>query len=375
MLKRGEVKMIHKMLEDGLSKSAIARKLGMSRDTVAKYAKLPKGYIPVIKRAPVATTVDPYLPKIAELLQKAKELEVHIPNTSIYEEIQKLGYKGSLRWMKDIIQRHELRQKVKDEEPLIRFETKPAQQMQVDWVEFRKEGLSAFVATMGYSRTSYVEYVDNERVETLIQCHINAFNYFGGVPQEALYDNMKTVIIKRNAYGRAKHKFNEQFRDFAEKHCGMKLRVCKPYRAQTKGKVERFNHYFRYSFHNMFKTRLALMGYKMTLENANAEVMDWLDFTANARIHQTTLQKPFDLLLEEQPHLLPLPKPYYGIHPKKAIDKSVAQEGQIFKRNSLHIPTRDLQSYDQFIPAVVFLAAPLWQYINNTYYKGGALWN
>jgi len=186
---------------------------------------------------------------------------------------------------------------------------------------------------------------------------------------------MKTVIIKRNAYGQGKHKFNEQFRDFAEKHCGMKLRVCKPYRAQTKGKVERFNHYFRYSFHNMFKTRLALMGYKMTLENANAEVIDWLDFTANARIHQTTLQKPFDLLAQEQPHLLAVPKPYYGIHPKKAMDKSVAQEGQIFKRNSIHIPTRDLQSYDQFIPAVVFLAAPLWQYINNTYYKGGALWN
>jgi len=159
MLKRGEVKMIHKMLEDGLRKSAIARKLGISRDTVAKYAKLPKGYIPVIKRTPVATTVDAYLPKIVELLQKAKELEVDIPNTSIYEEIQKFGYKGSLRWMKEIIQRHELRQKVKDEEPLVRFETKPAQQMQVDWVEFRKDGLSAFVATMGYSRASYVEYV------------------------------------------------------------------------------------------------------------------------------------------------------------------------------------------------------------------------
>jgi len=136
-----------------------------------------------------------------------------------------------------------------------------------------------------------------------------AFSYFGGVPEEGLYDNMrpskatsalgvKTVIIKRNVYGYGKHKFNEQFRDFAEKHCGMKLKVCKPYRAQTKGKVERFNHYLRYSFHNMFKTRLSMMGYKMTLDNVNAEVMDWLDFTANSRIHQTTLHKPFNLLAE-----------------------------------------------------------------------------
>ena len=374
MLKRGEVKMIHKMLKDGLSKSAIARKLGISRDTVAKYAKLPEGYIPVIKREPVPTTVDPYLPHIARMLEKAHKLEIHIPSTSIYQEIQKLGYKGSLRWMKNIMQRHELRQKVQDEEPLVRFETDKGQQIQVDWVEFPKDGLSAFVATMGYSRTSYVEYVDNERVETLIQCHINAFNYFGGVPQEALYDNMKTVIIKRNAYGSGKHKFNAQFQDFAQKHCGMRLRVCKPYRAQTKGKVERFNHYFRYSFHNMFKTRLALMGYKMTLENANAEVMDWLDFTANARIHQTTLQKPFNLLAEEQPHLLPLPKPYYGVHPTKAVNVSVAQENKNSNRRGISIPLRDLQSYDALIPVAAYMLLPSLSYVNNIHYMGSVVW-
>ena len=374
MLKKGEVKMIHQMLENGLSKSAIARKLGINRNTVAKYAKLPKGYVPVIKREPAVTTVDPYLPHIAKMLQEAHKLEVHIPNTAIYQEIQKLGYKGSLRWMSDVMQKHNLRQKVQEEEPLVRFETDMGEQMQVDWVEFKKDGLSAFVATMGYSRTSYVEYVDNERVETLIQCHMNAFEYFGGVPKEALYDNMKTVIIKRNAYGKGKHKFNEQFRDFAEKHCGMKLKVCKPYRAQTKGKVERFNHYFRYSFHNMLKTRLSMMGYAINLENANAEVMDWLDFTANARIHATTLQRPFDLLEQEQPHLLPVPKPYNGVHPTKAVDVSISQESKKSKkRKMLHIPLRDLQNYDALIPSAALVILPLLA-ANNIDYMGSALW-
>ena len=375
MLKRGEVKMIHKMLKDGLSKTAIGRKLGISRDTVAKYAKLPEGYAPVIKREPVDTTVDPYLPNIARMLEEAYKLGVLIPNASIYQEIQKLGYRGSLRWMNDVILRNQLRQKVKDEEPLVRFETKKGQQMQVDWVEFPKDGLSAFVATMGYSRASYVEYVTDEKVDTLIKCHMNAFSYFGGVPEEGLYDNMKTVIIKRNVYGYGKHKFNEQFRDFAEKHCGMKLKVCKPYRAQTKGKVERFNHYLRYSFHNMFKTRLSMMGYKMTVDNANAEVMDWLDFTANSRIHQTTLYKPFDLLAEEQLQLLPLPKPYQGIHPTKATAKSVTQDSKSRDRINIHIPQRDLQSYDEFIPTVALMMIPALEYMNNTYYTGGALWN
>ncbi len=360
--------MIHKMLKDGLSKSAIARKLGITRDTVAKYAKMSEGHIPVIKRTPVETTVDVYLPHIARMLEKAHELGVLIPSSSIYQEIQKLGYRGSLRWMQDIVLRHELRRKVEDEEPLLRFETDPAKQMQVDWVEFPKDGLSAFVATMGYSRASYVEYVTDEKVDTLISCHMNAFSYFGGIPQEGLYDNMKTVIIKRNAYGYGKHKFNEQFRDFAEKHCGMTLKVCKPYRAQTKGKVERFNHYLRYSFHNTFKVRLSLMGYTMTKENANAEVMDWLDFTANARIHQTTLQKPFDLLAEEQLQLLPLPKPYRGIYPIKATVRSVTKDSSTSNRVNIHIPNRDLQSYDDFIPAIAYLIVP-------SASIGGVLWS
>lgn len=108
------------MLKDGLSKSAIARKLGLHRDTVAKYAKLPEGYVPVIKREPVETTVDPHLPHIARMPEEAHEQGLLIPATAIYEEIQKLGYRGSWRWIQEIIQRHELRRKVEDEELLIR---------------------------------------------------------------------------------------------------------------------------------------------------------------------------------------------------------------------------------------------------------------
>ena len=125
----------------------------------------------------------------------------------------------------------------------------------------------------------------------------------------------------------------------------------------------------------MFKTRLSMMGYKMTLENANAEVMDWLDFTANARIHQTTLYKPFDMLAEEQLQLLPLPKPYQGIHPIKATAKSVTQDSKTSDRINIHIPTRDLQSYDEFIPFIAYMMVPALHYVNNTSFTGSVLWN
>ena len=378
--------MIKKLLKQGLNKTEVARRLGISRETVRKYAKVPDGYVPKINRTPVENIVDPYLPYIAKMLETAKEENSFIPTTVIYEEIQRLGYEGSLRWLQQVMQKYELRKRVTDEEKLIRFETDPGKQMQVDWVEFPKDNLSAFVATMGYSRASYVEYVDNEKIETLLGCHMNAFNYFGGVPQECLYDNMKTVIIKRNAYGFGKHQFNPLFEDFS-KHCGFNLKVCKPYRAKTKGKVERFNHYLRYSFHNALRVKLAMKNYKVNIDNANAEVLKWLETQANVRIHQTTLQKPFDLLAHEQPHLLCVPKPYGGIHPKVVIEsvaklanavsrseKFPRKKESSFKKNSdidsIYIPNRDIQTYDDLIPAVALYMATLYPM-----YTGGALWN
>jgi hypothetical protein len=241
--------------------------------------------------------------------------------------------------------------------------------MQVDWVEFPQDNLSAFVATMGYSRASYVEYVTDEKVETLLSCHINAFAYFGGVPKECLYDNMKTVIIKRNGYGRGKHQFNALFEDFA-KHCGFFIKVCKPYRAKTKGKVERFNHYLRYNFHNGLRVKLAMMKYEMNLDNANAEVLKWLDDTANKRVHQTTLQTPEELLAREQVELLPLPKPYEGIHPKVVL-KTIAKKPSNVSIDTVRIPHRDIQSYDDLIPSVALYMALL----PTLLVRGGVTWH
>ena len=271
MLKKGEEKMIKKYLKQGMSKSEIARKLGISRETVRKYALKPDGYKPVMDKTPIENIVDPYLPHVSDMLNIAKEQKLHIPTTAIYEEIKTMGYTGSVRWLQQVMQKYELRERAKDEE-LVRFETNPGKQFQVDWIEFPKDNLSAFVATMGYSRVSYVQYVTDEKVETLIDCHLNAFRYFNGVPEHGLYDNMKTVIIKRNQYGYGKHKLNPLFEDFA-KHCGFKIKVCKPYTPKTKGKVERFNHFLRYSFHNALKVKLVMKNYEMNLDNANSEVL------------------------------------------------------------------------------------------------------
>ena len=94
-----------------------------------------------------------------------------------------------------------------------------------------------FLMILGYSRMRYIEFVTDMSTNTLIRCHQNAFGYFGGYPEEIVYDNMKQVVIKR-LLKREDSTLNRQFEDFAGFY-GFKLILCRPYRGQTKGKAER----------------------------------------------------------------------------------------------------------------------------------------
>ena len=198
-------------------------------------------------------------------------------------------------------------------EPVVRFETAPGHQMQADWATVGRgsDKLKVFIATLGWSRAAYVEFCDNERVETLIGCHENAMLAFGGVPIEVLYDNMRTVVIERNTYGRGVHRFHAGFLDYA-RHAGFLPRLCQPYRAQTKGKVERFIGYLKRSFWIPFFASMRQVGLKPDKHLANAAVARWLREVANARVHATIAEVPAERLMVEAPKLQTLPAPYGG---------------------------------------------------------------
>ncbi|MBA4544728.1 IS21 family transposase [Thermoactinomyces daqus] len=135
--------------------------------------------------------------------------------------------------------------------PVQRFETPPGNQAQVDWGQFtvnwggKKKRIYAFVMVLGYSRMMYLEFTENERLETLMGCHVRAMEYFGGRTETCLYDNMKTVVTGLDESGHIV--WNERFAGFATHH-GFTLKRCAPYRAQTKGKVENGIGYVRKNF-------------------------------------------------------------------------------------------------------------------------------
>ncbi len=288
----------------GTSIKGIARELGVSRNRVRKYLKHkgPPAYEP---RLPRPTKLDPYKDYLTTRIEAA--IPDWIPATVLLQEIRSLGYPGGISQLKVFLAPLKPKPVV---EPLVRFETEPGQQMQLDFVTIRRgrHRLSAFVAPLGYSRLAFVYFVTDERIDTVLSCLRRSFEAFGGVPEHALFDNMKTVVLERDAYGNGQHRFHPQLLQLA-RDCGFSIRLCRPYRASTKGKVERFNRYLRSSFWIPLKSRIAASGIMVDVETADGQVARWLKDVANVRVHGELEERPIDRWQDERPYL----QPYHGV--------------------------------------------------------------
>ena len=227
-----EIRILHRQ---GLNARKIARRTGHSRNTVERYLRSDE--VPRYTSRPVvAGKLAPHEAWLAERVRSA--LSGRLSAMVLLRELSERGYAGSVTILREHLAR--LRPAVVVES-VVRFETEPGRQMQVDWAVMRRGGdpLSVFVVVLGHSRAAYAEFVTDERLESLLACHEAAFACFGGTPREALYDNMRTVVVGRDAYGPGLHRFQPGFRDFAHHH-GFLPRLCRPYQPATKGKVERF---------------------------------------------------------------------------------------------------------------------------------------
>lgn len=293
---------IHVRFKQGQSIRHIARELGLSRNTVKKHLlceQLPH----YAQRSPVPTKLAPFKPYLVKRISQAKP--DWLPATVLFDEVKLRGYEGGIAQLRRFIRQYRPEIPI---EPVVRFETVAGQQLQIDFTTIRrgKRPLKAFVATLGFSRACYVKFFDNERAESWQQGLQEAFEFFGGVTKQVLCDNAKTLIIERDAYAKGEHKLHEQMLQMSKDY-GFKLLACKPYRAKTKGKVERFNHYLKNSFILPLVTELRAQDLLLDVEMANAKIGPWLERVAHQRIHGTTKAKPADRLVEEVTCLQPLP--------------------------------------------------------------------
>ena len=312
----------------------IARDLGLSRNTVRRYLRGAQArYTP---RPAKPTKLAPFEEYVRSRLAAAHP-DV-IPATVLLRELAERGYGGGISQLKAFMA--PLRRTPVD--PVVRFETAPGEQMQADFTTIRRgrDRLVAFVATLGYSRTTYVRFGDEESFPAWEAGLVGAFDYFGGVPQHVLFDNSKPVLLDRDVYGPGRHRWNPQMLALAEQ-CAFTPRVCRPYRARTKGKVERFNGYLKGSFVVPLAATLRSGGLLLDVPTANREVRRWLDQVANRRLHATTLARPCDRLELERQHLQPLqgkvlervlpPRPAARVLPFPSIQHPLSVYGELME--------------------------------------------
>jgi len=277
----------------GLSYKAIADKYSLDWRTVKKYAE--SEIKPTYKRINTPPSkLESFKPQIDEWLEQAPFNAVRI-----MEKLQSIGYDGKYTIVREYVS---TKKKKENEKATVRFETSPGLQAQVDWGFFEnytafinghQRKLYCFMMILGYSRMRYIEFVTDMSTRTLINCHINAFRYFGGYPEEILYDNMKQVVIKR-MLRQKDSTLNSQFEDFAGFY-GFKPVLCRPYRGQTKGKVERTVSFVRDNF---------MTGIEYdSLVNLNEQAHLWCE-KVNNKTHATTNELPYNRLPKESLNLM-----------------------------------------------------------------------
>lgn len=310
--------MIQELKRQGLSISAIARQTGLDRKTVKKYLANGLETPAYAPRKPVASAAEPYRTYLLERMASYPGLS----SRRLHREIRDMGYDGAysslteyLRQIRPPLPRPYER----------RFETGAGVQAQVDFAEFqtvftgepgivRKVWLFSMV--LGHSRWLWGRFCPNQGLETVMRCHIAAFEAMAGCCTEIFYDRMKTAVIGEDDAGVVT--YNASLVALLA-HYGSAPRACQPYRAKTKGKVERPFRYIRQDF---------FLGRSFhDLDDLNAQFDVWRADIANARAHATTGRIVQEHFAQEQPHLHPLPALRYDA--VLSVERRISREGMV----------------------------------------------
>ena len=283
----------------GESVSAIARDLGLDRKTVRGCIKR-DSWTPYSRQVARATVLDAHMDWL-----RRRAPQVAFSARILHQELRaQRGFTGCYEVVKVAVRPLRATATVAAVTQM-RFETAPGEQAQVDWGQVKvwlgseRTEVHVFVMTLGFSRRGYAEGYLGERMESLLQAHEHAFVHFGGVCQSLLYDRMRTVTTgtTEDDAGLRRAKLNPRFQSFAG-HWGFTIRLCRPYRAKTKGKVESGVKYVKRNFIPGRQFR--------DLEDFNAQLAAWQAEIADVRIHGTTHQRPIDRFAEEAKALMPV---------------------------------------------------------------------
>lgn len=298
---------IRRLAESGLGAPRIAEALGLNPKTVRKWIRR-EAYHP--RKAPVrASKLDPHKAVILRMVEQH-------PYTAqqILREIRKRGYTGG----RSILQAYVARVRPAKKKAYATLAFAPGECAQVDWghagsvrVGNTRRRLSFFVMSLGYSRMMYVEFTLSQQMEHFLSAHRNALEFFGGVPEKIMVDNLKSAVLEHPRGGAPV--YHPRYLDLAA-HYGFEPRACNVRAPHEKGIVERAVSYVRDSFLNGLNPE--------TFGPVNPQCRLWLDEVANLREHKELGERPADRFEAERKALRPLPASGYDVSLSRSVTAS-----------------------------------------------------
>jgi transposase len=285
-----QIKHLHE--QEGLHVSQIASALALDPRTVAYW--LAQDHYRPRKATPRSSKLDPFKADIGRMLDKYP-----YSAAQVWQRLREQGFEGGYSIVKAYVRRIRPRR----QPAFLKLAFAPGECAQVDWGSFgsvavgqTQRRLSFFVMVLCYSRMMYVEFTVSQTMEHFLACHQHAFEFFGGVPQTVMVDNLKSAVLKR-ALGQ-EPLLNPKYADFAG-HMGFTIAPCTVGKGNEKGRVENGVGYVKKNL---------LAGLDITHFSAlGPAAKHWLDTVANVRVHGETRQPPADLWPKEKPYLSPLP--------------------------------------------------------------------
>jgi transposase len=285
---------VRALVADGVSQREIAGRLGLNRRTVARLARSEEP--PRYRRAPVASKLDPFEPVLRRLVEEWPRIKAPRATELLRSEY---GYAGSV----DLVKRRLRELRPRAARPAQRTGYRPGQVLQLDWAELptrpriagRERRLYALVAASPYSGAQSAHFSFDLTLESFLEGHVRAFEVFGGVPRECVYDNLRSVVARRE---RDEIVWNRRFLHLRG-HYGFHATACTPVTPREKGAVEAAVRYLKSGFWPA--RRFA------DLPELDRQYADWRDRTCNQRTHASGRFPVSQRLAEERAALRPLP--------------------------------------------------------------------
>jgi transposase len=233
---------VRALAADGLSQREIARRLGINRRTVTRM--LASGEPPSYRRAPGGSQLDRFEPVLRRLLEEWPQIKA--PRAT--GVLREYGYAGSV----DVVRRRLRELRPATVRPAQRTGYRPGQVLQLDWAEMptrpsvagKERRVYALLASLPYSGAQTAFFSFDMTIESFLEGHVRAFEHFGGVPRECVYDNLRSVVARREG---AEVVWNRRFLHLRG-HYGFHATACTPATPREKGAVEAAVRYLKSGF-------------------------------------------------------------------------------------------------------------------------------